>query len=75
MKETLSQASIERLLNYFDRLIPLSKEKEEKQLVTEKFHPRLYCKRQYALQESGFYFLGAYAPLLIHVIHAFLNSA
>jgi len=50
MKENLSQASIEPLLSYFDRLIPLNK--EEKQLVTEKFHPRLYRKRQFALQEG-----------------------
>jgi CRP/FNR family transcriptional regulator, anaerobic regulatory protein len=50
MKENLSQASIEPLLNYFDRLIPLNK--EEKELVTEKFHPRLFRKRQYLLQEG-----------------------
>lgn len=50
MKENLSQASIEPLLNYFDRLIPLSK--EEKDLVAEKFHPRLYSKRQFVLQEG-----------------------
>ena len=51
MKENLSQASIEPLLDYFDRLIPLNK--EEKELVTEKFHPRLYRKRQYVLQEGN----------------------
>jgi CRP/FNR family transcriptional regulator, anaerobic regulatory protein len=51
MKENLSQASIEPLLNYFDRLIPLNK--EEKELVTENFHPRLYRKRQYVLQEGN----------------------
>jgi CRP-like cAMP-binding protein len=50
MKENLSQASIEPLLNYFDRLIPLNK--DEKELVTEKFHPRLYRKRQFVLQEG-----------------------
>ena len=50
MKENLSQASIEPLLNYFDRLIPLNK--EEKELVTQKFRPRLYRKRQYVLQEG-----------------------
>lgn len=59
MKENLSQASIEPLLNYFDQLIPLSK--EEKALVSEKFHPRLFRKRQYALQEGNictqFYFV------------------
>ena len=50
MKENLSQASIEPLLNYFDRLLPLNK--EEKELVTAKFHPRLFRKRQYVLQEG-----------------------
>ena len=47
MKENLSQAAIEPLLSYFDRLIPLNK--EEKELVIRKFHPRLYRKRQYLL--------------------------
>lgn len=51
MKENLSQASIEPLLNYFERLIPLNK--EEKELVTQSFHPRLYRKRQYLLQEGN----------------------
>jgi len=59
MKENLSQASIEPLLKYFDRLIPLNK--EEKVLVTAKFHPRLFRKRQYVLQEGDvcnqFYFI------------------
>lgn len=50
MKENLSQASIEPLLSYFDHLIPLNK--EEKELVTEKFRPRLYRKKQYVLQEG-----------------------
>ncbi|HKH59775.1 MAG TPA: Crp/Fnr family transcriptional regulator [Flavitalea sp.] len=59
MKENLSHASIEPLLNYFDRLIPLNQ--EEKDLVTAKFHPRLFRKRQYVLQEGEvciqFYFV------------------
>jgi CRP-like cAMP-binding protein len=50
MNKNLSQSSIEPLLNYFDRLILLNK--EEKELVTEKFHPRLYRKRQFVLQEG-----------------------
>jgi len=50
MNKNLSQASIEPLLTYFDRLIPLNK--EEKDLVTEKFQPRLYRKRQFVLQEG-----------------------
>jgi CRP-like cAMP-binding protein len=50
MKETLALSSIEPLLAYFDQLIPLND--EEKKLVTEKFHSRLYRKRQYVLQEG-----------------------
>lgn len=50
MKEDLTQASIEPLLNYFNKIIALNN--EEKQLVTEKFQPRLYRKRQYILQEG-----------------------
>lgn len=59
MKQELPQAAIESLLGYFENLIPLSK--EERALVTEKFHPRLYRKRQYVLQEGNvctqFYFI------------------
>ena len=51
MKENLPQASIEPLLSYFDRLIPLNN--EEKELVTQNFHPRLYRKRQFVLQEGN----------------------
>ncbi len=51
MKENLSEASVEPLLNYFNRLIPLNK--EEKELVTQKFRPRLYRKKQYVLQEGN----------------------
>lgn len=50
MKAGKSEASIEPLLNYFDRLIPLNK--EEKELVNEMFLPRLFRKRQYVLQEG-----------------------
>jgi CRP-like cAMP-binding protein len=50
MKEDLTQASIEPLLDYFNRLILLNK--EEEQLVTERFQSRLYRRRQYILQEG-----------------------
>jgi CRP-like cAMP-binding protein len=50
IKENLMQASHEPLLSYFDRLIPLNK--EERALVTSKFHSRLYRKRQFVLQEG-----------------------
>ena len=46
-----TEASPEPLLNYFDRLIPLTM--EEKDLVRTKFHPRLFRKRQYVLQEGN----------------------
>ena len=45
-----SPGATEPLLNYFDRLIPLTK--EEQKLVEENFRPRLYRKRQYILQEG-----------------------
>ena len=40
MKQDLTQASIEHLLNYFDSLIPL--DKEEKKLIKQKFHSGRY---------------------------------
>lgn len=59
MKENLPQAAAEPLLSYFDRLITLNK--DEKKLVAEKFHSRLFRKRQYVLQEGDvctqFYFV------------------
>jgi CRP-like cAMP-binding protein len=42
--------SIESLITYFDRLIPLTP--EEKALVKDTFHHRLYRKRQFVLQEG-----------------------
>jgi len=51
MKENFAQTSIEPLLNYFEKMISLSK--EEKDLVTQYFHPRLFRKRQYILQEGN----------------------
>lgn len=50
MKSDLSQASIEPLLNYFQKTYSLNH--EEKKLVEENFQPRLYRKRQYVLQEG-----------------------
>ncbi|HNP23966.1 MAG TPA: Crp/Fnr family transcriptional regulator [Panacibacter sp.] len=51
MKEELKEASIEPLLQYFDKLIPL--DKAERNLVRERFHSRLFRKRQYVLQEGN----------------------
>ena len=45
-----AQDSIDVLIGYFDKMIPLSE--EEKELVKGKFHHRLYRKRQYVLQEG-----------------------
>jgi CRP/FNR family transcriptional regulator, anaerobic regulatory protein len=50
MKENQSDASIEPLLHYFEKLIPLNE--EERELVREKFRPRLYRKKQFVLQEG-----------------------
>ena len=59
VRNSLPEASVEPLLSYFDRLIPLNK--EEKELVSAKFRPRLFRKRQYVLQEGDvctqFYFV------------------
>ncbi len=43
-------AAIQPLLDYFDRILPLTL--EEKQLVLAKFHPHLYLKKQFALQHG-----------------------
>lgn len=50
MKPEGTESSPEPLLAYFDKLIPLNV--EEKELVRAKFHPRLFRKRQYLLQEG-----------------------
>ncbi|MGE8302274.1 MAG: Crp/Fnr family transcriptional regulator [Sphingobacterium paramultivorum] len=46
----MEQSSIQPLINYFNKLIPLSN--EEIELVSSSFQPRLYRKRQYVLQEG-----------------------
>jgi CRP-like cAMP-binding protein len=50
MKPDQSNTSAEQLISYFEQLIPLNK--EEKELVNKVFHPRLFRKRQYVLQEG-----------------------
>jgi CRP/FNR family transcriptional regulator, anaerobic regulatory protein len=47
----LQATTVESLLNYFQHFIPLNK--EEADLVVAKFHPRLFRKRQYVLQEGN----------------------
>lgn len=42
--------TVQPLLEYFDRLIPLRK--DEKDLVQAKFHPHLFLKKQFALQHG-----------------------
>jgi len=49
-KPSLPAASIDPLLSYFDGLIPLSD--AERELVRTRFHPRLFRRRQYVLQEG-----------------------
>ena len=48
--DELLQVQSETLINYFEKMLPLSK--EEKELVARFFKPRLYRKRQYVLQEG-----------------------
>ncbi len=59
MKDILAGNSVEPLLQYFHKFIPLNT--EEKNMVLQKFHPRLFRRRQYALQEGDiatqFYFI------------------
>ncbi|MBN9296501.1 MAG: Crp/Fnr family transcriptional regulator [Filimonas sp.] len=59
MKDAQLEDAIEPLLQYFDRLLPL--DETEREMVTKLFHPRLFRKRQYLLQEgdvcSQFYFV------------------
>jgi CRP-like cAMP-binding protein len=50
MKPVNVETSIEPLITSFERLIPLNK--PEKELVNKLFHPRLFRKRQYVLQEG-----------------------
>lgn len=59
MKNESPTTSIEPLLHYFDRLVPLNK--LEQALIAEKFRSRLFRKKQYVLQEGDvctqFYFV------------------
>lgn len=50
MKYATYQTSIQPLLDYFNSFFPLND--HDKELVTTKFHPRLYRKRQFVLQEG-----------------------
>jgi CRP-like cAMP-binding protein len=45
-----SLTTVQPLLEYFERLIPLSN--EEKELVSARFHPHLFLKKQYVLQHG-----------------------
>lgn len=51
MNEIVSLTSVDPLLDYFKRR-GYALNKMEKELVQEKFHLRLYRKRQYILQEG-----------------------
>jgi CRP/FNR family transcriptional regulator, anaerobic regulatory protein len=49
MQDT-STTTVQPLLDYFSRLIPLSK--EEKDFITAKFRPHLFLKKQFGLQHG-----------------------
>ncbi|HEY5826673.1 MAG TPA: Crp/Fnr family transcriptional regulator [Cyclobacteriaceae bacterium] len=51
MDNSSKPVSVQPLLDYFNRLIPLNN--EEKELVTEKFHPHLFLKKQFVLQHGS----------------------
>ena len=46
----VTTTTVQPLLDYFDRLIPLSE--EEKDLVSAKFNSHLFIKKQFALQHG-----------------------
>jgi CRP-like cAMP-binding protein len=46
----VADVSVQPLLDYFNRLIPLSM--EEKELIKSKFHSHLFLKKQFALQHG-----------------------
>ncbi|MCU0369732.1 MAG: Crp/Fnr family transcriptional regulator [Cyclobacteriaceae bacterium] len=46
----VADVSVQPLLDYFNRLIPLST--EEKELIKSKFHSHLFLKKQFALQHG-----------------------
>ena len=50
MKNEISHASTEPLLEYFEKIFPLNE--KEKELIRTKFHSLLYRKRQFVLQEG-----------------------
>lgn len=59
MDNNSNTVSSQPLLDYFNKLIPLSHEEQE--LVRVKFHPHLFLKKQFALQHGDvceyFYFV------------------
>lgn len=50
MKDKLDKSAAAPLIAYFQNMLPLTE--EEVELVSAKFHPRLYRKRQFILQEG-----------------------
>lgn len=50
MQDTDAATTVQPLLDYFERLIPLSK--EEKDFIRSKFHPHLFIKKQFVLQHG-----------------------
>lgn len=50
MTDQKANDAVDQLIAYFDQLIPLNT--EEKTLVSEKFHGRIYRRKQFVLQEG-----------------------
>lgn len=50
MKQTITESSLEPLINYFNNYLPLTE--EERDIVAATFRPRLYRRKQYVLQEG-----------------------
>ncbi|HEY5918746.1 MAG TPA: Crp/Fnr family transcriptional regulator [Chryseolinea sp.] len=48
--QDITTTNVRPLLEYFERLIPLSR--EEKELIKAKFHPHLFLKKQFPLQHG-----------------------
>src|SRR5689334_17063825 len=51
MSKKIAQYTAKPLVAYFDKLKSLSP--EEKEIISVKFHPRLFRKRQFVLQEGN----------------------
>lgn len=51
MHDAATTTTVQPLLHYFNNLIPL--DKDESDIVSSKFHPHLFLKKQFALQHGS----------------------